>query len=57
MKKSVSPKYTLMALIVNPNPLGPLLIMIGGLREFIRGEMSLHGEASLLLAVLLPPGL
>ena len=57
MKKSVSPKYTLMALIVNPNPLGPLLIMIGGLREFIRGEMSLQGEASLLLAVLLPPGL
>jgi len=43
--------------MVNPKPLGPLLMMIGGLREFISGEISLHGEASLLLAVLLPPGL
>lgn len=46
-----------MALIVKPNPLGPLLIIIGGFKEFIRGEMSLHGEASLLEAVLDPPGL
>jgi hypothetical protein len=46
-----------MARIVNPNPLGPLLIIMGGFRELMRGEMSLQGEASLLEAVLDPPGL
>jgi len=31
--------------------------MMGGFKELIRGEMSLQGEASLLEAVLDPPGL
>ena len=53
----MSPKYTRIALRVKPKPLGPLLMMIGGLRELIRGDMSRHGLASLLEAVLEPPGL
>ena len=47
----------LMALRVKPKPRGPLLMMMGGLREFIRGDMSRHGLASRLEAVLEPPGL
>jgi len=43
--------------MVNPNPLGPLLIIMGGFKELINGEMSLQGDASLLEAVLDPPGL
>jgi hypothetical protein len=45
-----------MALMVNPNPRGPLLIIIGGFRLLMRGDISLQGLASLLLAVLEPPG-
>ena len=55
--RSVSPKYTRMARSVKPNPLGPLLMMMAGLRTLMRGDSSLQGLASLLEAVLDPPGL
>ena len=45
-----------MARMVKPKPLGPLLMMMGGLRLLMSGEMSLQGLALRLLAVLLPPG-
>ena len=46
-----------LALMVNPKPLGPRRTMIGAFRVLIRGERSRQGEASLLEAVLDPPGL
>ena len=44
-----------MALKENPYPRGPRRMMIGGLREFIRGDISRQGLASRLEAVLEPP--
>jgi len=40
--------------MVKPKPLAPRRIMIGGFRELMRGETSLQGEATRLLAVELP---
>lgn len=45
-----------MVLTVKPKPLAPLFIMIGGFKLVTRGESSRHGEVSLELAVLDPPG-
>ena len=45
-----------MALMVNPKPLGPRLTIIGAFKEFMIGEKSLQGDASLDDAVLDPPG-
>lgn len=41
---------------MNPKPDGPRLIITGGFKLVTRGESSLHGELSLELAVLDPPG-
>jgi len=42
--------------MVNPNPLGPLLTMMGGFRQLMRGDTSLHGETSLEEVLLDHPG-
>jgi hypothetical protein len=44
-----------MVFSVNPKPLGPFLMMMGGLRDLARGDTSLDGEPSREL-VLDPPG-
>ena len=41
-----SPRYTRMARKVNPNPLAPFFIKIGGFKFLARGETSLEGEPS-----------
>ena len=33
--------------MVNPNPLGPRLTIMGAFKVLIRGDRSRHGEASL----------
>lgn len=40
---------------VNPKPLGPLRMMMGGLRLVTKGDISRQGEVSRELAVLEPP--
>lgn len=52
---SDSPWYTLILLMVKPNPLAPFLTISGGLRLLANGEISREGDPSLEL-VLDPPG-